>query len=139
MANTTDYEPKTLRKFLQECFPNQKIGKDYCVFVFADSQTGCPTCNRKFYEFLEMHVKSKPNCFIIMYSAGTLYDISGLLSAKNTYNDRKTRKFFPKGHKFEHSEAIIVTNNKIEKIIQIEPKTIHTSLPYLTEKINALK
>ncbi|MDR1847661.1 MAG: hypothetical protein LBR17_06040, partial [Bacteroidales bacterium] len=112
-------------------FPNQTIGKNYKIFVFADSKITCPACNKSFMNFLKEYVIDKPNCFIINYSSGAMYDISDLLEAKNCYNDRKTKFFVAEGYKFETSKVIIVKNDKIDTVMAVEPETLSETLQYL--------
>lgn len=134
-ANATSHDPKVLKTIIKECFPTQNVGKNYCVFILADAKDLCQSCLQSYYDFLLEYVKNKPHLFILSYASGSMYNMDNLLNAKNFYNDRKTRKLYPKGYKFKSLEAIIVKDNKIDTVVVLDRNTVRDALPYLASQV----
>jgi hypothetical protein len=93
------------------------------VYILTEKE--CPTCNKEFAQFMEENLKDSTAIFIIN-AKGLQMDISMFEEPKSNVIRKKLKDPF-----FQKTKAIVLTNKKIDTILEINVRDKQNQFDYL--------
>ncbi|WP_151674374.1 hypothetical protein [Patiriisocius marinus] len=93
------------------------------VYILTEKE--CPTCNKEFALFMEQNLKDSTALFIIN-AKGLQVDISMFETPKSNVIRKKFKDPF-----FQKTKAIVLTNKKIDTILEINVKDKKNQFAFL--------
>lgn len=105
--------------------------------VFVLSNGGCPQCNKMFHNFMLNVDHKNPKIAFIISNRGTQFDLSKFYSMEHVTFDY--RELLIDNHIINSNSAYIkLDSNRIDTIINLNPKNINQSFQYIQKEVDRL-